>query len=196
VPNKPGFYQLRAPLFTDQDKARLWNFTGRRQWTILNSDFQDQWLNKTAKPTEPILSVGLKEGPWEIELKIPQKHIGQVLAAFERFGKDDQGNYRPLEVDFLLKSDPTKTYKGLLRRNRIAAEATPARDETSEAEPVVIAYVDVEDAAIPEADRLPVGNRVAGTEVHAKVRCGNHAMGYSLFYGVWEFMYEKVVFFF
>jgi hypothetical protein len=37
---------------------------------------------------------------------------------------------------------------------------------------------------------------VTGTEVVAKVRCGNHAMGYSLFYGVWEFFYEKVVFFF
>jgi hypothetical protein len=32
--------------------------------------------------------------------------------------------------------------------------------------------------------------------VVAKVRCGDHAMGYSLFYGVWEFIYEKVVFFF
>ena len=27
-------------------------------------------------------------------------------------------------------------------------------------------------------------------------RCGNRAMGYSLFYGVWEFIYEKIVFFF
>ena len=37
---------------------------------------------------------------------------------------------------------------------------------------------------------------VTGTEVHAKVRCGNHALGYSFFYGLWEFLYEKVVFFF
>jgi len=37
---------------------------------------------------------------------------------------------------------------------------------------------------------------LTGTEVVAKVRCGDHAMGYSLFYGVWEFIYEKVVFFF
>ncbi len=61
---------------------------------------------------------------------------------------------------------------------------------------MVTAFVDVEDPSIAPEDRLPEGNRVAGTEVHAKVRCGYHAMGYSLFYGVWEFMYEKVVFFF
>jgi hypothetical protein len=37
---------------------------------------------------------------------------------------------------------------------------------------------------------------LTGTEIHARVRCGNAAMGYSLFYGVWEFIYEKIVFFF
>ena len=35
-----------------------------------------------------------------------------------------------------------------------------------------------------------------GTEVHGKIHCDDHAMGYSLFYGVFEFVYEKVVFFF
>ena len=32
--------------------------------------------------------------------------------------------------------------------------------------------------------------------VKAKIYCGDHAAGYSLFYGVWEFLYEKVVFWF
>ncbi len=191
LPQRAGYFLLKAPEFSDQDNVRLRNYTGPRHWTLLTSDYEDQWLGKQAKPTEPILSVGLKEGPWEIEMKIPQKHIGQVLAGFERLKTDT------LDVDFLLRSDPTKTYKGKLHRNRIASEATPAKDETSEAEPVVIAFVDIEDASISDDDRLPhAGNRVAGTEVHAKIRCGDHRMGYSLFYGVWEFMYEKVVFFF
>jgi hypothetical protein len=29
--------------------------------------------------------------------------------------------------------------------------------------------------------------------VRAKINCGDRAAGYSLFYGVWEFLYEKVV---
>jgi len=28
------------------------------------------------------------------------------------------------------------------------------------------------------------------------VKCGDHALGYALFHGVWEWFYEKVVFFF
>jgi len=47
-----------------------------------------------------------------------------------------------------------------------------------------------------DGDRLPPEQNLSGAEVHAKVRCGNHRLGYSLFYGVWEFFYEKVVFFF
>ena len=35
---------------------------------------------------------------------------------------------------------------------------------------------------------------LSGGEIHTRIRCGNRAMGYSLFYGVWEFLYEKVIF--
>ena len=61
---------------------------------------------------------------------------------------------------------------------------------------MVLAYVSIDDADIAPADRLPPEQQLAGAEVHAKVRCGNHRLGYALFYGVWEFFYEKVVFFF
>ena len=155
-PQHPGNFFLKAPEFTEKDKIRLHGFKGPRQWTLLTSDFKNEWTNRLAKPNEPILSLGLKEGPWEIELKIPQKHIGQILAACEKEkarltqerraklmaqrGVDTIRADDPemkidehdicLEVDFLLKSDPTKTYRGLLHRNRIAAEATPAKDGT------------------------------------------------------------------
>ena len=49
---------------------------------------------------------------------------------------------------------------------------------------------------IAASDQVPAELLIAGTEVHGKVRCGNHALGYSLFYGVSEFFYEKVIFFF
>jgi hypothetical protein len=123
-------------------------------------------------------------------MKIPQKHIGQVLQAYQYLNTDT------LDVDLIVKSESTGTYKGKLERSKIAGEATPHRDETEEAEPVVMAWVRIEGNDIPEGKRVPRELMLTGVEVHAKVRCGNHAMGYSLFYGVWEFFYEKVVFFF
>jgi hypothetical protein len=162
-----------------------------RDGTVLTPDFRDN-AHRLVKPNEPVLRIGNKNGPWEIELKIPQKHIAQVLQAFTSQKTEE------LEVDIILRSAPTRTFRGKIYRKDIGGEATPNRDDNNEAEPVVLAYVRIDDDNIPEDKRLPADKnfRIAGTEVVAKVRCGNRPMGYSLFYGVWEFFYEKVVFFF
>jgi hypothetical protein len=163
---------------------------------VLTGDFRETLLNRFVKPNEPLLRIGEadKDHPritqWEIELKIPQKHIGQVLAAFGVLGKNE------LDVDLLLSSRPTAIYKAKLHKDKIAKEANPNRDDHNESEPVVLAWARLFGEGIRKEDQLPPELLLTGIEVHTRVRCGNHAMGYSLFYGVWEFIYEKVVFFF
>jgi hypothetical protein len=56
----------------------------------------------------------------------------------------------------------------------------------------VQAWVRIDGTDIPKDSRLPENLLVAGTEVTAKVRCGNRRMIYSLFYGVWEFANEQI----
>lgn len=172
--DRPGVFRLRAPI----------------SGTVLNYDFRENLTNRTVKPNEPLLRVGRKEGRWEIELKIPQKHIGQILQAFDYTNRDE------LDVEVLLLSAPTKTFRGKLHRHEIAGEATPNRDDNNEAEPVVHASVRIDGDDLPAHQRVPEAMYLTGSEAHVKVRCGSHPMGYSLFYGVWEFLYEKVVFFF
>jgi hypothetical protein len=185
-PHNYGEFYLKAPSFTPEERSHV----GRPEWTVLSGNFKDEWHNKFAKPSDPILKVGAKDGPWEIELRIPQKHISQVHKAFEYNGVE------ALDVDFLLRSDPTRTYRGKLYRDGISSEAIPNRDEKDESEPEVIAYVRIDDPGIEAKERLSREALTSGTEVRAKIRCGKHKLGYSLFYGVWEFLYEKVVFFF
>jgi hypothetical protein len=184
IPNQgqEGHFMIRSPLIG----------------TVLGSpltpgSFRDELTGREIKPSEPILRVGNKKSRWEIELKIPQKHIGQVLQAFKTKDPDEE-----LDVDLILRSTPTKTYRARLARRRIGGEATPNRDDNNESEPVVLAYGRIDGDDIPEAQRVPHDENylVTGTEIVAKVRCGPRPMGYSLFYGVWEFFYEKVVFFF
>jgi hypothetical protein len=187
LPLQPGFFELRAPTFTAEEARRV----TRTEWTVLNANFRDEWEHREAKPSDPLIRLGAKEGPWEIELKIPQKHLGQIMDAYVQLGMD-----KPLDVDFILRSDPNHTYRGKLYRHKIASEANPVRDDNNEAEPEAVAYVSLDDEGIDPSYRLPRESLTSGTEVHAKVRCGDHRLGYSLFYGVWEFFYEKVVFFF
>jgi hypothetical protein len=172
-----GYFMLKAPI----------------AGTVLDSNFRQELAGRSVKQNEQILRLGDKKGHWEVEMKIPQKHIGQVLQAYKTEDPNEE-----LAVDIVLRSTPTKTYRGMLARRDIGGEAMPNRDDNNEAEPVVLAYVRIEGDDIPQASRIPHDDNflVTGTEAVAKVRCGNHAMGYSLFYGVWEFIYEKIVFFF
>jgi hypothetical protein len=179
-PQNPGDFWLKAPI----------------NGIVLTSDFREKLLGNSVKPSDPLLRFGNvdprkpKLSEWEIELKIPQKHVGQILAAFNNLKTNE------LDVDLLLVSRPTQTFKGKLARAKVASEATPNQTDNNEPDPVVLAWVRVEGKDIPKEYQLPPELLLTGTEVHARVRCGNHAMGYSLFYGVWEFLYEKVVFFF
>jgi hypothetical protein len=185
VNGAPGFFHLTAPHFAS-DLALP---EDQRLWTILSSDFRENMTNRGVKPSDPILHLGAKSAPWEVELKIPQKHYGQVTEAFLHEDTDE------LDVDLLVKSDPTHTYKGKLKRFAIAGEAVSHKDENNESEPVVTARVRVAGKGIAESDQIPAELLQPGTEVKAKIRCGNRAMGYSLFYGVHEFVYEKIVFY-
>jgi hypothetical protein len=176
----PGDFWLRAPM----------------SGVVLSSDFHETLFNRYVKEEDQLLRIGyvtpqaMNLNEWEIELNIPQKHVGQVLAAF---GNDPNA---VLDVDLLLTSEPTRTYRGKLARSKVAPQATVDKNSHDEPEPMVKAWVRVSGKDIPRDARLPADtNRlVSGTEVHARIRCGNRAMGYSLFYGVWEFIYEKIVF--
>ncbi|MFO0965833.1 MAG: hypothetical protein U0793_09660 [Gemmataceae bacterium] len=177
----PGEFMIRAPL----------------AGVVLSSDFREQLLNRPVKQSDPLLRIGFlnpdkkAREDWEIELKIPQKHIGQVLTAFRNLPEGSE-----LDVDLLLTSAPTRTFKGKLKRDKVAAQANVDKDNNAEPDPIVLAWVRIEGKDIPPEYRIPTELLLTGTEVHARVRCGNRAMGYSLFYGVWEFIYEKIVFFF
>jgi hypothetical protein len=179
-PLNPGYFSVRSPI----------------DGVVLTTDFKDK-VGLNVKETQPIMRIGAfdprknKLSDWEVELKIPQKHIGQVLSAYQRLKPGEE-----LEVDIMLKSEMTRMWKGKLARNKIAGEATPNKDDNNEAEPVTPAWVRISGSDIAEEYQLPPEKLLAGLDVRTRIRCGNRAMGYSLFYGVWEFLYEKIVFFF
>ena len=160
----------------------------KRSWTILSTNFKEDLTERAVKPTDELLRLGAKDGPWEIETKIPQQNIGHILMAYHDLNSD------VLDVEFILRADSSRKFHGKLRRDRIGGEAMPAGNDQENPDPMVTAFVTItkEDLVKLRVDNL----LVSGTEIRAKVRCGNKPMGYALFYGVWEFFYEKVIFFF
>src|SRR5581483_1823678 len=65
-----GVFYLKAPTFTDEETLRVRS----REWTVLNANFKEELKDREVKPSDPLLRLGAKDGPWEVELRIPQKH--------------------------------------------------------------------------------------------------------------------------
>ena len=188
----PGMFVVAAP--TTRPVAG----GPRPTWTVLTQDFREQLKNKTITPKDPLLRVGHLGGGWEVVLKIPQKHNGKLMKAFLEAAEKDADGREFLWVDVLPTSDPTpgSRGRGKLYRDKVTATAEPNRDDQNESEPVVYAYVRINTPDIDPADHINPALLVTDVEVKAKVIGGDHSLGYSLFYGVWEFLYEKVIFWF
>ncbi len=202
IETERGFFHARAP------ELDLLNVSDPRHrvWTVLNNDNRTELNRRTVKTNEPLVRLGAVDGPWRVELRIPQRNIGHVQRAFFTAGlheveesadptspgKTVAKKYLP--VDMLFAGSETDPYKGKLYFADLGAEAVPNQNDHNESEPVVIAYVQVDPAQFREEDRKALF--VAGLEVRTKIRCGSHSLGYSWFHGVWEWFYEHVVFFF
>lgn len=187
-----GVFYALAP------KLDLSKVAANAKWTLLSADNREQILGRTVRTHEPIQRLGYTEGLWHITLKIPQRNMGHVLNAFARkdLHKLDAEGKPYLDVDVLLTSDSDKKYSGRLYQDKIAAEAIPDKGDHNESEPVVLSYVKINLQEFPADRQIPRDLFVTGQEVHVKIRCGDHALGYSLFHGVWEWFYEHVIFFF
>jgi hypothetical protein len=195
LPARDGNFLARA----DQFNPKLRRPAGASQWTVLNDDRKEALQGRAMRPNEEIVRIGNLEGTWHIELKIPQRNVGQIMRAFAdpTMHKVEAGTNRPyLDVDVLLASMPDTRFLGRLYEDEVSAEAVPTKNEHDENEPVVTAYVKLNLDDFPPEKMIDRQQFVTGLEVRTRVRCGDHALGYSLFHGVWEWFYEKVVFFF
>ena len=198
-PHRPGQFHALTPPF-DVNLARPF---GVSRWTVLNDDRRENLQGRTMRPSEELLRVGNIEGDWHAELKIPQRNIGQIRRAFadpqyhkieSTPGRDSARSTSMWTCSSAARRDVS--YLGRLYEDGVSAQAVPNKNEHDETEPVVTAYVKLNTQAIPRKRWVPVDQFVTGLEVPSRVRCGDHALGYSLFHGVWEWFYEKVVFFF
>ena len=189
--SRPGEFSVVAPRF-DPNIPRTSD-----NWKVLSGDMRDSLTNRTVRRNEPLMRLGCVDGPWRIEMKIPQRNIGHIAKALATAGRHKvKDGKKYLDVDILLTGSPDTSYPGRLYEDDMAREAIPNRDDHNESEPIVLAYVRVNLDDFGPEGQIPKELFIAGQEAHTRVRCGNRPLGYSLFHGVWEWFFEKVVFFF
>ncbi len=113
-----------------------------------------------------LLTIGDLSGPWKVELRIPDRQTGHVLAAQE--AQPDA----PLQVSCLLAMDPRQSFPGTLARLGMRSE-TSASDS-----PYVKATVDFDRAAVEQC--------TAGAGVRASIQCGRRSLGYVWLHDLYD----------
>lgn len=102
---------------------------------------------------QSLLTVADLDGPWVLELHLPDYRTGHVLTV-----RDELKRY--LDVSFALSADPGTVYQGRIADVALATEL----DETNGA--TVLVTVDF--------DRRDVQGLRPGATVIAKIHCGRH----------------------
>ena len=114
---------------------------------------------------QSLLTVADLEGPWVLEVQVPDHRVGHLLAA-----QKDQGEN--LAVTFILATDPDVTHHGEIEKVALSTDL----DENES--PSVLVTVRLDQSRIP--------NRRPGATVIPRLHCGRKPVGYVWFHDLWD----------
>jgi hypothetical protein len=124
---------------------------------IITWEVNDLLQRRLVKRGQVLMTVADIEGPWVLEVQVPDKHINYVLQARRELQPD-------LNVSFMLATEPGATFHGKL--DHVAAASEP--DESQQLLVTVLVSFN--------SDDLP--NALPGAGVTARIYCGRRSLGY------------------
>ncbi|WP_437203696.1 efflux RND transporter periplasmic adaptor subunit [Planctomicrobium sp. SH664] len=130
--------------------------------------------NRPVRRGEVLLEVMQPEGPWRLELEVPEYRMGHVMTAMR---KSADGK---LPVEYVLATSVETSHRGEL--TNIATRSNQSEKEGT----IFECYADIDPADLP--------NRNIGAEVIAKIECGKKSLFYVLFGDVVEFLQQRLWF--
>lgn len=139
---------------------------------------------KTVKPGDKLLEIAKTDGAWEVQLNVPEMHVGKIREALD---KSEKGQ---LSVRLWISTDPNTYYEGTLDKSGVGGMVS----HVSENEAVLKCRVEIGKDLRQEIERLKGAGMPVEVMVQAKVNCGPRSIGYVWFYQLWEFFFEHLVF--
>jgi biotin carboxyl carrier protein len=133
---------------------------------VVTWDLPRRLQGRPVKAGQQLLTVADAKGPWELELRMPDKRSGYMREAWSNVGQTES-----LAASYVLASHPTNIHHGRVR------EVSRSADIHEKDGNIVRVYV--------ELDHHPGKNEVRtrpGTDVVAHIHVGRASVGYCKFY--------------
>jgi multidrug efflux pump subunit AcrA (membrane-fusion protein) len=155
-----------------REKQRQLTVVAPLRGQVVTWKVRELLLNRPVSRGQGLLTLADAEGPWELELYLPERRLKHVQAV--------QDTRSSLDVTFALSSHPGATFHGRVVEIEQAAEVRGDEGNT------VLVRVAVEKEKLP-----PLHDQ---TTVTAKLNCGRTSIGYAWFCDFVETVESKVLF--
>jgi hypothetical protein len=129
---------------------------------------------------QELMRVANPRGPWQLELHMPENRMGHITKYAQQHPDE------PLEVTYILATEPGTTYHGTVIEIHTSAEI---RGDEGNTVLMKVALDADEMAKLRQHDELR-----PGAAVTAKVHCGRRPLGYVLLHDVIEFIQARILF--
>jgi multidrug efflux pump subunit AcrA (membrane-fusion protein) len=158
-----------------REKQQQQTLLAPQRGQVVTWKVRDLLLHRPVSRGQSLLTLANPDGPWELELYLPERRLAQVQR-----GQAASGAENSLDVEFALSSHPGQTFHGRVAEVEQAAEVRGDEGNT------VLVRVTVEKAELP-----PLHEQ---TTVTAKIACGRTSIGYAWFCDFVETVQGKVLF--
>lgn len=139
---------------------------------VLTWEARKTLLGQPVDRGQPLMTVADLGGDWIVEIHVPDHRIGHVLAANEE-------SEEPLEVEFVLATEPDVTYRGKVERIAMTSEFD-GEDST------VMVTVSI--------DKDEIAQLRPGATVVPRIHCGRRSVGYVWLHEIWETVRMRLLF--
>lgn len=156
-------------------KLALLNIPAPITGQIVDWNFRETLMGRWLLGGERLMTIVDLEGPWELELYLPERGAIHVL-------KQVNESETPVEVSFTLASQPGQTYTGTITQIDQRAEVREVHGNSLR---LLVTF---------DKQQVPAELRRPGTGITAKIHCGQRPLGYVLFREVWETAQAQVLF--
>ena len=122
-----------------------------------------------------LLTVADPDGPWELEIYMPENRMGHVERALE-----DEDLDQPLKVTYIMQTDPGTSHQGTVEEIHVNSALHEDQGQS------VLIRVKINENDLK--DRRP------GATATAKIHCGQRSIAYVWMHEALEFIQSRILF--
>lgn len=149
---------------------------------VVTWDLNNLLKNRPVQRGQVLMRVADLNGPWRLELHMPENRMGHIVQWRNRLKQEDPA--KDLKVEYILAIDPSTTREGTVQ------DIHGSADVRGEEGNIVLIKVNIDtDKLRSEVTAIRPGASVTG-----KVDCGRCAIGYVWFHDAIDYVQSRIIF--